>query len=177
MSGTGDQVSRGDPLALASYTSSIRSARTSIHIQNAYFLPSRQIREELIKAARRGVDVRVMVPGRHIDQPLVRMASRLHYGELLTGGVRILEYNRTMMHQKGAVIDGVFILIGSINFASRSIRENAEASFAFYDRESPRSSRRRSPLTKKLPRGSTRAGSARPRAAPCRGARPSSSHY
>jgi cardiolipin synthase len=130
------KVSRGDSSSLSAmlYFVAIRSARTSIHIQNAYFLPSRQIREELIKAARRGVDVRVMVPGRHIDQPLVRMASRLHYGELLTGGVRILEYNRTMMHQKGAVIDGVFSLIGSINFDSRSVRENAEDSFAFYDR-------------------------------------------
>jgi cardiolipin synthase len=131
------KVSRGDSSSLSAmlYFVAIRSARTSIHIQNAYFLPSRQIREELIKAAQRGVDVRVMVPGRHIDQPLVRMASRLHYGELLTGGVRILEYNRTMMHQKGAVIDGIFSTIGSINFDSRSVRENAEDSFAFYDRE------------------------------------------
>ena len=76
-----------------------------------------------------------MVPGRHMDQPLVRMASRLHYGELLTAGVRIFEYNRTMMHNKNAVIDGIFSTIGSINFDARSTHENAEESLAFYDRD------------------------------------------
>src|SRR6185436_416305 len=95
----------------------------------------RQIREALIQAARRGVDVRIMVPGRHTDEPLVRMASRQHYGEILTAGVRIFEYNRTMMHSKDAVIDGTFTIIGSINFDARSLWENAEESLAFYDRD------------------------------------------
>jgi cardiolipin synthase len=131
------KVSRGDSSSLAAmlYFVAIQSARESIHIQNAYFVPSRQIREALMQAARRGVDVRIMVPGRHMDQPIVRMASRRHYGELLTAGVRIFEYSRTMMHNKDAVIDGIFSTIGSINFDSRSTRENAEASLAFYDRE------------------------------------------
>jgi len=131
------KVSRGDSSSLAEilYVVAIQSAEKSIHIQNAYFVPDDQIREALIQAARRGVDVRIMVPGRHIDMPLVRMASRLHYGELLTAGVHILEYNRTMMHQKGAVIDGLFSLIGSINFDGRSLRANAEDSLAFYDRD------------------------------------------
>ncbi|MFL6193215.1 MAG: cardiolipin synthase [Thermoanaerobaculia bacterium] len=131
------RVSHGDSSSLAAmlYYVAIQSARKSIHIQNAYFVPTRQIREALIQAARRGVDVRIMVPGRHIDEPLVRMASRRHYGELLTAGVRIFEYNRTMMHNKDAVIDGMFSLIGSINFDARSTHENAEESLAFYDRE------------------------------------------
>jgi cardiolipin synthase len=117
------------------YYVAIQSARKSIHIQNAYFVPTPQIRKALIQAAKRGVDVRIMVPGRHIDEPLVRMASRLRYGELLTAGVRIFEYNRTMMHNKNAVIDGLFSTIGSINFDARSIHENAEESLAFYDRD------------------------------------------
>ncbi len=131
------KVSRGDSSSLAAmlYYLAIQSSRKSIHIQNAYFVPTRHIRQALIQAAERGVDVRIMVPGRHTDQPLVRMASRLHYGELLTAGVRIFEYNRTMMHNKNAVIDGIFSTIGSINFDARSTRENAEASLAFYDRE------------------------------------------
>ena len=131
------KMSRGDSSSLSAmlYFVAIRSARKSIHIQNAYFLPSPQIRKALIEAAQRGVDVRVMVPGRHIDQPVVRMASRLHYGELLTAGVRILEYNRTMMHNKNAVIDGLFSTVGSINFDARSVSQNAEDSFAFYDRD------------------------------------------
>ncbi|HEY7213003.1 MAG TPA: cardiolipin synthase [Thermoanaerobaculia bacterium] len=131
------KVSRGDSSSLAAmlHYVTIQSARQSIHIQNAYFVPTRQIRQALIDAARRGVDVRIMVPGRHIDEPLVRMASRRHYGEMLAAGVRIFEYNRTMMHQKDAVIDGIFSTIGSINFDARSLHENAEESFAFYDRE------------------------------------------
>jgi cardiolipin synthase len=133
----GIKVSRGDSSSLASifYVVAIKSAEKSIHIQNAYFVPDPQIREALIDAAKRGVDVRIMVPGRHIDMPLVRMASRIHYGELLQAGVHILEYNRTMMHQKGAVIDGLFSTIGSINFDGRSLRANEEDSLAFYDRD------------------------------------------
>ncbi len=131
------KTSRGDSSSLAAmlYFVAISSARKSIHIQNAYFVPTRQIRQALIQAARRGVDVRIMIPGRHMDQPLVRMASRLHYGELLTAGVRIFEYNRTMMHSKDAVFDGTFSIIGSVNFDARSLHENAEASLAFYDRD------------------------------------------
>jgi cardiolipin synthase len=130
------KVSRGDSSSLAEmlYFVAIQSARKSIHIQNAYFVPDAQIREALIQAARRGVDVRIMIPGRHIDMPLLRMASRRHYGELLQAGVRILEYNRTMLHSKDAVIDGIFSTIGSINFDARSLLENNEESLAFYDR-------------------------------------------
>jgi cardiolipin synthase len=131
------KIAHGDSSSLAAmlYYVTIQSARKSIHIQNAYFVPNRQIREALIQAARRGVDVRIMVPGRHMDEPLVRMASRLHYGELLKSGVRIFEYSRTMMHNKDSVIDGIFSMIGSINFDARSLHENAEESLAFYDRE------------------------------------------
>lgn len=131
------KTSRGDSSSLPAmlYFVAIQSARESIHIQNAYFVPTPQIREALKAAARRGVDVRITVPGRHMDQPLVRMASRLHYGELLTAGVRIFEYRRTMLHTKASVIDGMFSTIGSINFDARSLHENAEASFSFYDRD------------------------------------------
>jgi cardiolipin synthase len=133
----GIKVSRGDSSSLAKilYFLAIQSARKSIHIQNAYFVPDGQIREALVQAARRGVDVRIMIPGRHIDMPFVRMASRIHYGELLTGGVKVFEYNRTMMHNKDAVVDGIFSTIGSINFDARSLRENEEESLAFYDRD------------------------------------------
>ncbi len=132
----GIKVSRGDESSQAEilYIVAIQSAEKSIHIQNAYFVPDDRIREALIEAAKRGVDVKVMVPGRHIDMPLVRMASRAHYGELLQAGVHILEYNHTMMHQKNAVIDSLFSTVGSINFDGRSLRANEEDSFAFYDR-------------------------------------------
>ena len=130
------KMSRGDASSLAAmlHFVAIQSARESVYIQNAYFVPTPQMREALKHASRRGVDVRITVPGRHMDQPLVRMASRRHYGDLLTAGVRIFEYSRTMMHTKASVIDGTFSTIGSINFDARSLHENAEASFAFYDR-------------------------------------------
>ncbi|HEV7509294.1 MAG TPA: phospholipase D-like domain-containing protein [Thermoanaerobaculia bacterium] len=133
----GIKVSRGDSSSLAAmfYYVAIESARKSIHIQNAYFVPDAQIRAALIRAAKRGVDVRIMVPGRHIDMPLLRMASRLHYGELLSAGVHILEYSRTMMHNKNAVVDGMFSTVGSINFDARSLLQNNEDSLSFYDRD------------------------------------------
>jgi cardiolipin synthase len=129
------KVSRGDASSLAKmlYYVAIQSAAKTVHIQNAYFLPDPQIREALIKAVQRGVDVRIMVPGKHIDVPVVRMASRGHYGELLKGGVKIYEYLPTMMHSKTAVFDGIFVIIGSINFDTRSMEKNAEESITFYD--------------------------------------------
>ncbi len=130
------KASRGDSSSLAKmlYYVAIQSAERRIYIQNAYFLPDKQVREALIAAVKRGVEVQVMVPGRHIDLPMVRFASWLHYGELLEGGVRIFEYRRTMMHNKTMVVDSLYSTIGSINFDSRSMSRNAEESLAFYDR-------------------------------------------
>ncbi len=62
------------------------------------------------------------------------MASRFHYGELLDGGVKIYEYRPTMMHNKVMVVDGIWSTIGSINFVNRSMKKNAEANVAIYDR-------------------------------------------
>jgi cardiolipin synthase len=129
------KASRGDASSLSKmlYYVAIKSADKSIHIQNAYFVPDKQIRDALIAAVARGVDVRVMVPGRHIDLPMVRQASWLHYGDMLKGGVKIYEYRDTMFHNKTMVVDGMFSTIGSINFDTRSRNANAEESLAFYD--------------------------------------------
>jgi cardiolipin synthase len=62
------------------------------------------------------------------------MASRFHYGELLDAGVQIYEYLPTMMHNKVMAVDGIWTTIGSINFVNRSMRSNAEANIAIYDR-------------------------------------------
>jgi cardiolipin synthase len=130
------KVSRGDESSLAKmlYYVAIRSAVKSIDIENAYFLPDGQVRQALVDAARRGVTVRIMIPGKHDDVALVRMASRSSYGELLQGGVKVYEYLHTMLHSKTAVVDGVLSIIGSINFDTRSMEKNAEESLAFYDR-------------------------------------------
>jgi cardiolipin synthase A/B len=113
----------------------IQAARKRIWIENAYFVPDRQIRRGLIAAAKRGVDVRVLVPGKYADIPLVRRASRYRYGELLDGGVKIYEYRPTMLHAKAMVVDGLWTTIGSINFVTRSMVHNAEANIAIYDQD------------------------------------------
>jgi cardiolipin synthase len=130
------KASKGDPSSLPKmlYFMAVQAAKESIHIQNAYFLPDKQIRSALIAAAQRGVDVKVMVPGTHTDVPPVRLASRHHYGPLLEGGVRIYEYQPSMMHSKTLVVDGIFSTIGSINLDVRSMSKNAEVSLSFYDR-------------------------------------------
>ena len=130
------KASRGDSSSLAKmlYYVAIQSATKSIRIQNAYFLPDKQVRDALVHAVERGVKVEVMVPGRHIDLPMVRFASWHHYGDLLKGGVKIYEYRKTMMHNKTMVVDGLYATIGSINFDARSMNRNAEESLAFYDK-------------------------------------------
>jgi cardiolipin synthase len=131
------KASKGDASSLPKmlYFMAIQAAQRSIHIQNAYFLPDRQIRQALVAAARRGVDVKVMVPGTHMDIPPVRLASRRHFGTLLEGGVRIYEYQPAMIHSKTLVVDNIFSTIGSINMDVRSMSKNAEVSLSFYDRE------------------------------------------
>jgi cardiolipin synthase A/B len=113
----------------------IQAAQRKIWIENAYFVPDRQIRTGLVEAAKRGVDVRVIVPGAHTDSPNVRAAAHYHFGELLDAGVKIYEYRPTMMHNKVMVVDGIWSTVGSINFDNRSMRKNAEANVAVYDRE------------------------------------------
>jgi cardiolipin synthase len=130
------KASRGDSSSLAkmAYYVAIKSATRYIHIANAYFLPDKQVRDSLAAAVKRGVDVEIMVPGRHIDLPLVRFASWMHYGKMLESGVQIYEYKHTMMHNKTMVVDGIYSTIGSINFDTRSMDRNEEESIAVYDR-------------------------------------------
>jgi cardiolipin synthase len=130
------KASLGDATSLSKmlYYVAIESATRSILIQNAYFLPDKQVREALIAASRRGVDVQIMVPGRNIDLPMVRQASWRSYGELLEAGIRIWEFEPTMLHNKTMVVDGIYSTIGSINFSARSMSKNAEESLAFYDK-------------------------------------------
>ena len=130
-------ASRADAISMSKLLlyMAIQAARREIWIESAYFVPDRQIREGLIQAAGRGVDVKVIVPGAHIDSPNVRAASHYHYGGLLDAGVGIYEYRPTMMHNKVMVVDGIWSTIGSINFVNRSMRKNAEVNIAVYDRD------------------------------------------
>ncbi len=136
MSAQAIAAARADSISMSKLVlyMAIQAARRSIWIENAYFVPDRQIREGLAAAARRGVDVKVIVPGAHTDSPNVRLAARYHYGDLLDAGVAIYEYRPTMMHNKVMVVDGIWTTVGSINFVNRSMTKNAEVNFAVYDR-------------------------------------------
>ena len=115
------------------YIISIVSATRSISINNAYFIPDHDTVRALEGAVRRGVAVRVIVPGEQTDVPIVRQASRWHYEMLLRKGIRIFEYQGTMMHAKTMVVDGIWATIGSSNFDDRSFRLNDEVNVNIYD--------------------------------------------
>lgn len=105
-------------------------ARSTIHITTPYFLPDASLVQELRGAVRRGVDVKVLVPGKHNDLRLVRSASRLAYGRLLRHGVRIFEYQPTMIHAKILLIDETWAVVGSTNLDNRSFGLNDEVNLA-----------------------------------------------
>jgi cardiolipin synthase len=115
------------------YIISIVSAVKSIYISNAYFVPDADTTRALEGAVRRGVDVRVIVPGEFTDVPIARQASRWHYERLLGRGIRIFEYQPTMMHAKTMVVDGAWSTIGSSNFDDRSFRLNDEVNINIYN--------------------------------------------
>lgn len=116
------------------YLLAIASAQKTLRIENAYFLPDDLIRKELIAAAKRGTKVEIIVPGKRIDQKLVRAASKRHWPELIKAGVKIYEYQPTMVHVKLMIVDDTFVSVGSGNFDNRSIRLNDEANVDVLDR-------------------------------------------
>ncbi|MEO8201867.1 MAG: phospholipase D-like domain-containing protein, partial [Gemmatimonadota bacterium] len=110
----------GSESARLMYMLSIASAKHSILLSNAYFVPDQVAIAEIVAARRRGVRVEIIVPGRHIDSRTVRLASRGQWGPLLEAGVEIFEYQPTMFHVKVMVIDGIWSSVGSTNFDPRS---------------------------------------------------------
>jgi cardiolipin synthase A/B len=112
----------------------MEAADHSIHISTPYFLPDRALRRALVQAARRGVAISVIVPGRKTDQRWVRLASRRMWGQLLEAGVRIFEYRDTMTHMKLLVVDELWSVLGTTNIDNRSFEHNDEVNVAMCDR-------------------------------------------
>jgi cardiolipin synthase len=109
-------------------------AKKRIFIQNPYFIPEPDAVDAFAKAVRRGVDVRVMVPSAEVsDAPLVQHAAHRTFQRLLDCGVRIFEYQKTLLHQKLMTIDGTWCAIGSSNFDDRSFETNDEITLGFLD--------------------------------------------
>lgn len=117
------------------YLMAIAAAVESIDLTASYFVPDELAIKALIAARQRGVRVRVLLPGKHIDSATVRVSSKASWGELLLAGVEIHEYQPTMLHTKKLVVDNEMVSVGSTNFDIRSFRLNDEASLNVYDRD------------------------------------------
>ena len=116
------------------YLMAIAAATRSIDLAASYFVPDALIDQALLAARKRGVRVRILLPGQHIDSDAVRLASRAGWEPLLKAGIEIHEYQPTMLHTKMLVVDRELVSVGSTNFDIRSFRLNDEASLNLYDR-------------------------------------------
>ncbi|MEX1183619.1 MAG: phospholipase D-like domain-containing protein [Gemmatimonadota bacterium] len=102
------------------------AARERLWITSPYFVPDRHTREVVKRRARAGVDVRILMPSEHTDATPIRRASHSYYGALMDAGVRIYEYQPTMIHAKHVVVDGQWSIVGSANMDIRSKELNEE---------------------------------------------------
>jgi cardiolipin synthase A/B len=109
------------------YLLAFNSACENIRISMAYFIPCKATREALIHAAQRGVEVEIIVPNSRNNNQAARHMSRRHYGDLLKAGVRIFEYQPSMLHAKSLVVDDALVSVGSANMDERTFRYNDEA--------------------------------------------------
>ena len=131
---------RGYRETAAVLAATVGAARESVWITNAYFAPHRLTVSILGQAARRGIDVRLLLPG-ITDVPIVRHAGHGWYARLLDRGVRIFEYQPAILHAKTVVADGFVSVIGSTNLDFRSFRFNAECNVVIMDETVGRSMR------------------------------------
>lgn len=115
------------------FISFIQKASTSIVIGTPYYIPGKAVQKELINAAKRGVDVKLIVP-KKADHPLVKEASYTYFGDLLEAGIQIYQYYRGFYHVKAIVIDDLLCSIGTANFDKRSFYINFEINCFIYDR-------------------------------------------
>ena len=125
----------GDTNVEALYFLALAAAKETVDITSAYFAPRPAFVRAMVEAAERGVRVRVLVPGPHIDKQFVRIAGRAVYDELLEGGVRVFEYQPTMLHAKTVVLDGIWSSVGSVNFDNRSFQLHDEATLCVQSEE------------------------------------------
>lgn len=117
------------------YLLSIAAASHTLHVSASYFVPDEVAIRALVDAMRRGVRVRIILPGPIIDSKVVRRASRSTWGPLLEAGAEISEYQPTLYHTKIMVVDGIWTSVGSTNLDNRSFSINDEANLNVHDRE------------------------------------------
>jgi cardiolipin synthase len=112
---------------------SIAGARQHFYVTNSYFAPDENFVALLARAAKRGVDVRILVGGPRTDVRVARLAAHARYEPLLSAGVRVYEYQPTTLHAKTFVADGVWVSVGTMNFDNRSLALNDESTLMVLD--------------------------------------------
>lgn len=117
------------------YLMAVGAAEHNIDLAASYFVPDDLMIQALLAAQRRGVRVRILVPGPHLDSEAVKLRSKAQWGPMLRAGVEFHEYQPTMLHTKLLIIDGEFVSVGSTNFDARSFRLNDEASLNVYEHD------------------------------------------
>lgn len=115
------------------YVNALTAAREQVCIANSYFVPDWRIRRALARAVRRGVSVRVLVPGSQTDVLPVWYAMRSTFSSLLSRGVRVFEWQGPMMHAKAVCVDRLWCSVGSYNLDHRSLRHNLEVNLHALD--------------------------------------------
>jgi len=115
------------------YLMAIASARKSIKLAVAFFYPDPMMVEALCKAAKKGIEIDIIVPGKKMETASVRFASRNAWGPLLEACIRIHEYDTSMYHAKTLIIDDCWVSIGSANFDNRSFSINDETNVNIFD--------------------------------------------
>lgn len=123
----------GSESMLLMYLLAIAAAENTIDLSASYFVPDDLTRRALLAALKRGVVLRIIVPGKHIDADMVRMASRAKWGAFLAAGALIHEYEPTMFHCKIMIVDHYLVSVGSTNFDNRSFSLNDEANLNVFD--------------------------------------------
>jgi len=116
------------------FFTAITTARRNVWIMTPYFVPDSALMLALLTAARRGIDVRVMVPFKS-NHPVAKYAGRYYYEELLEAGARVYEYPNGMLHAKVMVVDGAWGTVGSANMDIRSFRLNFELNLIVFSRK------------------------------------------
>ena len=105
---------------------SFLSARRTLYITTPYFVPDESIRRVVEERARAGVDVRILLPDNHTDAKPIRLTSQRYYEEMMEAGIRVYEYQATMLHSKSVIVDGKWSIVGSANMDIRSKELNME---------------------------------------------------
>ena len=130
----GSTLGQDNRITFIVYVSAITFAEHSIHMTNSYFIPDDQIVKALTDAARRGVDVKIILPG-ITDSQLSLYAQRYHYSRLLKSGVKIYEHSTSLLHAKTAVVDKVWSTVGSTNMDFLSLLNNDEVNAVILNNE------------------------------------------